>query len=336
MSVINPKVSIILPNFNFGHLISETLDSVLSQSLQDWECIIIDDGSTDNSFGIIKSYLTDKRFKYIYQRNKGLAGARNTGLRNASGKYIQYLDSDDKLEPFKLELHSKFLDENPDVGIVYGLAKYFYSEAPDLLYGKRNGDVCWGDDSWMLGISGKGKDIYLTLAKNNLMAVNCAMFRKTVIDVVGYNDEKLYNRQDYDFWLRCAENGISFSFQNLYGTLALVRTHKESMSTNRKKVLQYVVMLYNKHMNRTKIPAARKIFKKRLGKNLGLIAVEDLNEKNYYEGVKGFLKAFRFTANPRWILNMVIGLISPRALSKSINSSTSSLIKRGFKFEETI
>lgn len=75
------KVSVIVPSYNYGHLISETLDSVLNQTYKDWECIVVDDGSTDNTRQIVEKYVrSDDRFKHIYQNNKGLAGARDSGI----------------------------------------------------------------------------------------------------------------------------------------------------------------------------------------------------------------------------------------------------------------
>lgn len=91
-------VSIVVPVYNVEQYLKDCLDSILQQSYQDIEVIIVNDGSTDGSREIIISYLADKRIKYIDQENKGLSGARNTGLKNAIGKYILFVDSDDYIE----------------------------------------------------------------------------------------------------------------------------------------------------------------------------------------------------------------------------------------------
>ena len=92
-------ISIIIPIYNVEKYLNRCLDSVMKQSFQDIEIILVNDGSTDNSDNIIKSYLFDERIKYIYQKNKGLSEARNTGLNIASGEYVLFLDSDDSIEP---------------------------------------------------------------------------------------------------------------------------------------------------------------------------------------------------------------------------------------------
>ena len=90
-----PHFTIIIPSFNRAHSINKTITSVLEQSFQDWELIIVDDGSTDNTKEILTPILADKRVKYIYQDNAGVCAARNKGALMASGEYLVFLDSDD-------------------------------------------------------------------------------------------------------------------------------------------------------------------------------------------------------------------------------------------------
>ena len=90
-----PEVSIIIPAYNQDKFLGETIESILSQIYKDFECMIIDDGSTDRTKDIVRKYCDDDRIKYFYQDNIGLAGARNTGIKMAEGKYLHFLDSDD-------------------------------------------------------------------------------------------------------------------------------------------------------------------------------------------------------------------------------------------------
>ncbi len=103
-----PEISIIVPVYKVEQYLRECLDSVLNQTFSNWEMICVDDGSPDNSSQILEEYASkDKRIKFISQDNLGLSGARNTGLNNATGKYIVFLDSDDQLPPYALQvLHS--------------------------------------------------------------------------------------------------------------------------------------------------------------------------------------------------------------------------------------
>jgi glycosyltransferase involved in cell wall biosynthesis len=105
MSLQNPKVSIIVPCYNQGKFINETLQSVYLQTYSNWECIIVNDGSTDNTEEIAKSWEDkDNRFKYYYKNNSGVSSTRNFGISKASGSYLQFLDSDDLLDEKKIQL----------------------------------------------------------------------------------------------------------------------------------------------------------------------------------------------------------------------------------------
>lgn len=106
-----PKISVIIPVYNVKKYLAECLDSVLNQTFQDFEIICVDDGSTDNSLDILKKYAEkDKRIKIFSQKNKGLSGARNTGLENISGEYCYFLDSDDYIENDLFEYAMKVFD----------------------------------------------------------------------------------------------------------------------------------------------------------------------------------------------------------------------------------
>ena len=105
-------VSIIMPAFNSSKTIFDSINSVQSQTYQNWEMIIIDDGSTDNTKDIITPFLSDYRIKYLRQLNSGPSIARNNGINKAKGKYLAFLDSDDLWKPNKLDIQIKYLD-NP-------------------------------------------------------------------------------------------------------------------------------------------------------------------------------------------------------------------------------
>lgn len=119
-----PKFSFIIPVYNTEKYLSRCLNSVQNQTLGEFEAIIIDDGSTDNSKQVIDNYLQDNRFKYIYQINSGLSEARNTGIKQASGEYLLFLDSDDYVSLELCEILSKTVEENIDV--VKFQCKYIY------------------------------------------------------------------------------------------------------------------------------------------------------------------------------------------------------------------
>lgn len=116
-----PKYTVIVPAYNKAKYITETLDSIKAQTAKDFECIIIDDASTDNTQDILQSYALDKRFQYIrLKENVGLCMVRNLGIEKANGRYINFTDSDDLLPPKALETLGEWLDTHPETQIAYG------------------------------------------------------------------------------------------------------------------------------------------------------------------------------------------------------------------------
>ena len=124
--MIRPEVSIIVPCYQQGNYLYETLSSIQNQSLKDWGYIIVNDGSTNQTNIIAANFCdADLRFKYIYQENNGVSSSRNLGLKNAQGNFIQFLDGDDLLQSDKIKAQLNFLKQKPQVDIVYGTSRFF-------------------------------------------------------------------------------------------------------------------------------------------------------------------------------------------------------------------
>ena len=227
VSESRPLVSVVVPTYNYGRFIGETLESLRAQTYAEWECIAVDDGSTDDTEDVVaRAAERDPRVRYLRQPNQLQAVAKNTGIKEARGRYLQFLDADDLLEPRKLERQVEFLEANPAADIVYGGARYFHTERPDeRLYGMFGEQV-----PWMPELSGAGKTMVLPLVRMNIMAVNAALVRREVLDDVGGFDPALPPVEDWEFWLRCALKGKRFEFRDFEGTLALVRAHAASTS----------------------------------------------------------------------------------------------------------
>jgi glycosyltransferase involved in cell wall biosynthesis len=116
-------VSVVIPSYNSAHHISETLESVFSQSYRPHEIIVVDDGSTDDTRAVLEKY--SDRIIYVYQKNAGEPAARNTGIRRASGEFIAFLDADDLWLPNKLTLQMDYFEKHPEVDLVYTDMKQF-------------------------------------------------------------------------------------------------------------------------------------------------------------------------------------------------------------------
>lgn len=185
--MIFPKVSVIVPCYNHAQFVIDALESVFSQNFKDFECIIIDDGSTDNTKEIVTKWIKGKnRFKYHYQENSGLSSARNKGISLSSGVYILPLDSDDKISKNYLEKCYYALNINEEVKIAYGEA-YFFG----------NSNKKWNLDPF------KFENL---LYKNMIYCTG--LFRKKDWERVGGYDKNLKEGlEDWEFWIHILKGG---------------------------------------------------------------------------------------------------------------------------------
>jgi len=225
-----PLVSIIIPCYNYGHLLADTLNNIKEQSYSNWECFIIDDNSTDNTAAVATSFSDkDARFCYLHQQNLGPAAARNLGLSKAKGEYIQFLDADDLLENKKIEQQIALFLSHPEYDIVYSNVKYFKNNNPTVLY---DDITLEGSKPWMKKISGKGDDVLLPLLKGNIMVINSPLIRKKMFDEYGNFNELLRYNEDWELWIRFARNNAIFAYDETNGTQALVRVHDSYSKDN--------------------------------------------------------------------------------------------------------
>ena len=122
----SPKVSVIIPCYNQAAFLKETVKSVINQSYTNWECIIVNDGSTDNSQEVINELCKiDSRIKCHIQQNKGLSASRNVGMNISCGEYLQFLDADDIILPTKFEKQLEQFEINPNLDISISRFRYF-------------------------------------------------------------------------------------------------------------------------------------------------------------------------------------------------------------------
>jgi len=180
----HPTVSVIIPCYNQGHFLEEAVDSVLCQTWQDFEIIVVNDGSTDlftNQF--LANYKSEKTTVLITE-NQGLAAARNNGIRQAVGKYILPLDADDRIGPEYLERAVQILNNNPEVGIVYCKARLFGAVETE-----------WNLPEYSLP----------EMLQDNLIFCTALFHRADWEMVGGYDSGMVYGWEDYDFWLSLIE-----------------------------------------------------------------------------------------------------------------------------------
>jgi len=183
-----PKITVLLTVFNGEQYLSEAIDSILCQTFNDFEFIIINDGSSDKSAEIAERYAQkDSRIILIHQKNEGLTKSLNKGLSLAKGEYIARMDADDISEPERLQVQAQFLDQNQDVGVV-GIDGLVIDEE--------------GHEVGKVGHPVLHNEITALLLLDNRFTHSSVMFRAKLSHLYGVYDETLIMAQDYDLWLR--------------------------------------------------------------------------------------------------------------------------------------
>lgn len=240
-------VSVIIPCYNYGHFIGQTIESLFKQSHKDWEAIIIDDGSSDNTKEVVAEYIKrDTRVKYVYQENQGLPSARNTGIEQAKGAFIQFLDSDDLLQINKLKEQVAYLKKHQKVDIVYSGLRYFYDNTPEVLHHTINGK----NHSWHLQKSGAGLQLAPFLIISCVIMPPMPMLRREVmLTKVGLFTKDLPSCEDWEFWIRCTLANLTIHYLEISQTLSLMRIHGTSMTQNRIVMVPSFIEVRNRLKN---------------------------------------------------------------------------------------
>ncbi|MDQ7948511.1 MAG: glycosyltransferase family 2 protein [Pedobacter sp.] len=236
----NKKVSIIIPTYKYGHLISETLDCLLNQSYAHWEALIVDDGSEDGTAAIVRAYAAaDQRFHYTEQKNQGVSAARNAALRQCSGEFIQFLDADDLLSPEKLKNQVEYLESHPEIDLVLSDTRYFESGH----FNHQFTDLSLKNEAQTARIHGKGFPVLSPLIERNQFVIQSPLFKRKMIEEIGLFHEQMSHLEDWDFWLRCAIKNYSFAFLDDQAAIGYVRVHAASASQKTDKLFEAEAVL---------------------------------------------------------------------------------------------
>ncbi|VAV83415.1 hypothetical protein MNBD_DELTA01-505 [hydrothermal vent metagenome] len=274
-------VSVIIPTYNRAGYLIEAIESVLNQTYNDIEIIVVDDGSSDDTQEKLKPY--KDKIEYVYIENGGPARARNVGMQMARGKYIAFLDSDDLYYPYKIEIQAGFLDKHHDVALIcselsavddnkildelhlknYHKSAFTGSEATyENIYSKSfsvaDGGLKlekWEDRKIYIG------DVFDKYYKELILSTNTVMFRRSLLESIGLQHEPYWYFEDYDFVLRIAKSHlVAFIDVPTYK----LRYHGDQISTTWNKS-NGAEVLVKKHTNLIEIAERH-----------------GLNDKNYY------------------------------------------------------
>lgn len=216
---MQPLVSIIIPTYNRAHLISETLDSVLAQTYTNWECIIVDDGSNDNTEAVIEEYVNkDPRFRFYHRpvsHKQGASGSRNYGFKMSKGDFIQWFDSDDVMNNSFLELKMNCFDLHIGTDVVFCAFGYFDNKGMQ----NRKSNMTFSGDILEDFVNGK---IHF--------CPQSFMLKKKVIKDYVFN-EALSRSEDVDFFFKLFSTQKTLKIKHIPKVLFTVRKHSVSISS---------------------------------------------------------------------------------------------------------
>ena len=209
-------VSIIIPAYNVERYIKSCLGSVIAQSYQNLEIIIVNDGSVDTTEQIIRVYeKRDSRIVVMNKQNGGLSSARNTGLARATGEYLIIFDSDDIMVPEKVQSQVAWLEQHPQYGMVYSNLFHFVDGTNKI---------------YILSVRKSTADHYSALLLGNYINPNTVCMRRLVYEQVGIFDEDIRSAEDWDYWLRISQKGILIGYDPQ--PLTLYRMRHNSLSAD--------------------------------------------------------------------------------------------------------
>lgn len=183
-----PTVSVVVTCYNYGQYLDLSLQSILSQTYQDFEVVVIDDGSTDSTPNIMEHYATDDRIIYVRQENRGQPKAKNRGILESRGDFIAFLDADDIWLPTKLEKQTALFTD-PSVGVVYSRRTWMNEDGEELSGNER---------------TLRSGNILDHIFIDNFVCFSSSVVRRSMLEQVGYFDESLPMGIDYDLWIRLA------------------------------------------------------------------------------------------------------------------------------------
>jgi len=223
-------VSVIVPCYNAAKYLDEAVNSIRGQTYSALDIVTVDDGSTDDTKALLERHAReDSRVRVFSGPNRGLSAARNTGMANAVGEFISFLDADDVVLPDKIEKQVEFLNRNPDCDLIHS----------DLYFSDNKLRLSGFVETRLPAI-----DAMSAFAKRNWFAPMVPLIRRRLIDKVGQFDESLRASEDWDFWIRCARVG---NFGYLPGPVAVYRLHDAQMHHNESLMFDSACKVVRKH-----------------------------------------------------------------------------------------
>jgi len=316
------KVSVVIPCYNQARFLPEAIESVLSQGYPDFEVVVVDDGSQDETFEVAAGYAArDRRVRFVRQQNRGLAGARNRGLADSEGAYVIFLDSDDRLVEGSLEVGVRELVAHPDCAFVSGICRKITAD----------GSVVPEWEQFRVK-----DDPYLELLRSCPVYVPAVMYRRFTFDAVGDFDTSYRAAEDYDLYYRILGRFPVYCHETV---VAEIRRHDTNMTRDRTLMLKYNMAALRSQRGRIKGDACyREAY--RAGERLwrdwhGAPVVNQvrthLQEGRWGQGLRGMLALLRYY--PRGILLVAGWGVEPERLARRLRHHQRELETHKYKLQ---
>ena len=302
-----PRISVVIPAFNAASVVTQTLESVQSQTFQDFEAIIVDDGSTDETAAVVRRFCgADPRFHFVSQLHAGVSAARNKAIERARGEFIAFLDADDIWFPKKLACQIEMFREDPQANFVY--TNFFRWDGAD-------GFSAWYNDDQPLPEGDVSRKLVFNVSYACAASMSTAMVRREAFDRTGGFDLEFAMGEDWDMWLRMAEQGLWV--RGIREPLACYRRWSGNVTNQKLKIFEANVRVLKKNLRATGRPELRPLYQRSLAHVLAkreLFCAREFLEPRP-EAVPGAIwRAWRFCPRELKLLKWFVLVSWPRFL----------------------
>lgn len=268
-----PRVSVVIPTYNSAAFLEEAIQSVLGQTYSDFEVVVIDDGSTDGTEYVVRSF--GDRVSYLKQDNRGVSAARNHGIHKSQGNYVAFLDSDDFWLPGKLAEQIPLLDRDAELGLVYS----------DWRVTSEKGVL---EPSYLSNLAPASGYVFDELVRSGFILTSGTVVRRSCLDDVGDFDETLSIAQDYDLWLRIC---YRWKIALVNKPLVIKRSWDGSLSSNLPKTAAERIVSFEKALKNypDMTPPSRRRVRRQLAINYWDVGYDHFDRMLLKEARKNFV-----------------------------------------------
>jgi len=312
-SVPAARVSVVIPTYNSSGRLGEAIESVLAQTYKDLEIVVIDDGSTDDTESVARSF--GNRVWYFKQANQGAGAARNAGIKSSRGEYIAFLDADDLWCAEKLDQQIPLLEQDPQLGLVYS----------DWSVVSDDGVI---EDSYLQKVPSASGYVFDELVQRGFILTSGVVVRRACLDDVGDFDNSLSIAQDYDLWLRIC---YRWKVAVVEKPLVTKRSWHGSLSSNLEKTAIERITLFEKALDNFKnMPyRSRRIVRRQLARNYWDVGYYYFDQFLFQQAREPFLASLR----QNWMNGRALGYLAasflPASAAKSAREFKHTLMSAG-------